>query len=93
MKRTKIMQQISCLLLILLLTLGIASTAFAADGCETTVRLSEADISGNIPFSITNMFPGDSVSKDFIIEVSHKGQSPFIIMQISAPALKSWRKY
>ena len=72
MKRTKIMQQISCLLLILLLTLGIASTAFAADGCETTVRLSEADISGNIPFSITNMFPGDSVSKDFIIEVSHK---------------------
>lgn len=72
MKRTKIMQQISCLLLILLLTLGIASTAFAVDGCETTVRLSEADISGNIPFSITNMFPGDSVSKDFIIEVSHK---------------------
>ncbi len=56
MKRTKIMQQISCLLLILLLTLGIASTAFAADGCETTVRLSEADISGNIPLVLQICF-------------------------------------
>lgn len=72
MKRIQIMQPISCLLLILLLTFGMASAAFAADGGETTMQLGKADISGNVPFSITNMFPGDSVSKDFIIEVSHK---------------------
>ena len=93
MKRTKIMQQISCLLLILLLTLGIASTPSRRTAVKLPCGLVRQISAGTSPLVLQICFREILYQKILLLRYLTKGQSPFIIMQISAPALKSWRKY
>ncbi len=60
------------LLLALLLVLGLSVSAFAAGQDSERMRLKEPDTSGNTAFMAENMFPGDAVTKDFTVQVSHK---------------------
>ncbi len=40
---------------------------------DASIRLSDADVSGgNLPFYAVNMFPGDSITQDYLIQVSHR---------------------
>lgn len=67
----KILQRIGSLSLALLLILSVPVTAFAAS--VTKVRLNEPGIyKEGYRFEVSNMFPGDSVSREFTVVVSHK---------------------
>ena len=70
--KNKVMNRISALLVSIILLIGMTTTAFAADAGSEGVKLLGADASKNVPFFVENMFPGDSVSKDFNIQISHQ---------------------
>ena len=57
-------------LLICLLVMSSISVVHASES-DTTAKLSSNDTGSLIPFSVENMFPGDSKTQDFVIEVSH----------------------
>ncbi len=60
------------MLLVLFCVMGLSISVYAAQTDTDTLRLRNADESGNTAFSVTNMFPGDAETKDFTIKVSHK---------------------
>lgn len=62
---------IVCLLLIVLLAMTTPPVALAASNTQN-VRLTSSDEVSLAPFSVENMFPGDSVTKDFTITVAHQ---------------------
>ncbi len=64
------LKRLISLLLGLLFMFGSTITAFAAE--KETVKLKAPDAFGNVPFSVGNMFPGDSEQKEFTVKVSHK---------------------
>ncbi len=66
-----IFKRVSAVLLALLLVTGLSAPAFAAD--SSSLRLEQQDESGSTPFYVTNMFPGDSETKDFTVKVDHSG--------------------
>ncbi len=53
-----------------LLAMVLSIPVFAAD--EETLPLDTPDESGNLPFSVENMFPGDAETRDFTVRVDHK---------------------
>ncbi len=48
------------------------AAVFASELGTDTMRLDTPDESGNTPFYVDNMFPGDSVTKDFTVRVDHR---------------------
>ncbi len=62
--------QILSLLLVCLLVLGCSVNVMAID--KDRIGLDSPDESGNIAFSVENMFPGDVETKDFTVKVKHK---------------------
>lgn len=65
-------KQLLALLLAVLLVIGSSTTAFAAEVDTDALKLNTPDESGNIAFSVANMFPGDAETKDFTVKVKHK---------------------
>ncbi len=68
-------KRLGCYLLtfvtVLMLVAGAATPVFAAG---PDVSLKQNDTSTNVPFYVTNMFPGDSVSKEFSIQVPNHNE-------------------
>ncbi len=67
-----IIRRLGSLLLVLLLALGLSTAAFAAQADADSLRLKAPEESGNVPFSVNNMFPGDAETKEFTVKVDHK---------------------
>lgn len=66
-------RRLAALLLTFVMLMSVVPTAFAAENIEeSTISLKGADTGTLTPFTVENMFPGDSVTKDFTVEVSHK---------------------
>lgn len=66
-------QNIAALLLVVVLMASFVPTAFAAENTEkSAISLKDGDDSTLIPFAVENMFPGDSVTKDVTVNVSHQ---------------------
>lgn len=63
---------ISASLLAFILMVSFVPTAFAADTTEkSAISLKAADDSTLFPFAVENMFPGDSVTKEVTVKISH----------------------
>ncbi len=70
-------KRIFFLAMFLLFVIGLNSftSAFGFSDGADSVKLSKPDESGNIAFSCTNMFPGDSVTKDFNVVLKGKNSN------------------
>lgn len=63
---------ISAILLAFILMTSFVPAAFAAESTEkSAISLKAADDSTLLPFAVENMFPGDSVTKEVTVNVSH----------------------
>ena len=68
-------RSMAAILLAFILMTSFVPTAFAAETTEkSAISLKSADDSTLLPFAVENMFPGDSVTKDVTVNVSHKGE-------------------
>ena len=68
-------RSMAAVLLAFILMTSFVPTAFAAETTEkSAISLKSADDSTLLPFAVENMFPGDSVTKDVTVNVSHKGE-------------------
>lgn len=66
-------RSMAAVLLTFILMTSFVPTAFAAETTENSaISLKAADNSTLLPFAVENMFPGDSVTKDVTVNVSHK---------------------
>ena len=66
-------RSMAAVLLTFILMTSFVPTAFAAETTENSaISLKAADDSTLLPFAVENMFPGDSVTKDVTVNVSHK---------------------
>ncbi len=63
------LRQFLGMLLVLLLISGLVLPAFAAE--MDSIKLQNTDESANAAFSVGNMFPGDSETKDYLVKVKH----------------------
>ncbi len=78
-------RRISALLLVLGLLASAGLPVYAADG----VRLRWWSAEETLPFTVTNMFPGDSVTKEYTVEVSH---SKALVLHYTAQVLAGSEK-
>lgn len=62
-------RSIATFLLVVILMASFVPTAFAA---ENAISLTDTDDGTVFPFAVENMFPGDSVTKDVTVKVSHQ---------------------
>ncbi len=67
-KRIKESSFIICCILILQLVLGITPVYAAAE----TISISSPDKSENQVFKVNNMFPGDSISQNYVLDIEHE---------------------
>lgn len=66
-------RSMAAVLLTFILMTSFVPTAFAAETIENpAISLKAADDSTLLPFAVENMFPGDSVTKDVTVDVSHQ---------------------
>ena len=65
------MKKVFKILLFVILLFQIFTTGVFADG--DILSLYKGKPSDNIPFSVTNMFPGDYIKQDYIVRVSYNG--------------------
>ena len=66
-------RSMAAVLLTFILMTSFVPTAFAAETIENSaISLKAADDSTLLPFAVENMFPGDSVTKDVTVNVSHQ---------------------
>ncbi len=68
--KTKNTKRFTVFLVILAVAAWLFTTGFATEADK--VSLSMQDASDNITFSVVNMFPGDRLTKDFTVKVSHQ---------------------
>lgn len=66
-------RSMAAILLAFVLMTSFVPTAFAAETTEkSAISLKAADDSTLLPFAVENMFPGDCVTKDVTVNVSHQ---------------------
>ena len=66
-------RSMAAVLLAFIMMASFVPTALAAESTEkSAISLKAADDSTLLPFAVENMFPGDSVTKDVTVNVSHK---------------------
>ncbi len=63
-------RRLAALLLTLVLVLCTSALVFAAPA--KTLKLRAPQTGANAPFAVENMFPGDSVTQDYTVNVNHK---------------------
>lgn len=87
-------RSMAAILLAFILMTSFVPTAFAADSTEkSAISLKAADNSTLLPFAVENMFPGDSVTKDVTVDVSHQKQLLCITTQTFIPAMTFLPRY